>query len=170
MWNSYQATTTKARNWYSILLCRQLLQELNWVLNWNARSANAVADAAAKFTLSSNNCLSFSYWIVSSTFCSHMSHSTFIDHDWGDEDEGGKGHNWDIMKEAVPASITTLLMPLTYSIADGIIGGIELYIALSLCDFVTGLIQWLTEIRRIVLKEQNEVSATAVADPAIEII
>ncbi|KAF3437406.1 hypothetical protein FNV43_RR20159 [Rhamnella rubrinervis] len=38
---------------YLILLCKSLLKEMNWNLTWNARSSNTVADAAAKFTLSS---------------------------------------------------------------------------------------------------------------------
>ncbi|KAF3437421.1 hypothetical protein FNV43_RR20174 [Rhamnella rubrinervis] len=48
--------------------------------------------------------------------------------------------------------------------------GLSSNIALNLYDFVTGLIWWLMGIRRMVLVEQNEVSATAVADPATEII
>ncbi|KAF3436806.1 hypothetical protein FNV43_RR19559 [Rhamnella rubrinervis] len=81
-----------------------------------------------------------------------------------------KDINWQNMKEGVPAFITILLMPLTYSIANGIIGGIGLYIALGLYDFLAGLIQWLFKMRRMVVKEQNQVSATTIADPAIEII
>ncbi|KAI5075586.1 hypothetical protein GOP47_0009662 [Adiantum capillus-veneris] len=44
--------------------------------------------------------------------------------------------NWEDMKEAIPAFITIILMPLTYSIAYGLIGGIGTYIALSLLDWV----------------------------------
>lgn len=43
---------------------------------------------------------------------------------------------WEDMKEAIPAFITILLMPLTYSIAYGLIGGIGTYIALNLLDWV----------------------------------
>ncbi|KAF5476621.1 hypothetical protein F2P56_003353 [Juglans regia] len=70
--------------------------------------------------------------------------------------------NWSNMKEAIPAFVTILLMPLTYSISNGIIGGIGLYMALSLYDFVMGSIRWLIKMRRRVIQEQNQVShATA---------
>ncbi|XP_015882336.2 adenine/guanine permease AZG2 [Ziziphus jujuba] len=81
-----------------------------------------------------------------------------------------KNINWSDIKEAVPAFITIILMPLTYSIANGIIGGIGLYIALSLYDFVAGYIQWLIKMRKMVVKEHNQVSATAGADQAIETV
>ncbi|XP_075499994.1 adenine/guanine permease AZG1-like [Primulina tabacum] len=38
---------------------------------------------------------------------------------------------WDDMRQAIPASVTLLLMPLTYSIAYGLIGGIGTYIVLN---------------------------------------
>ncbi|KAJ0104832.1 hypothetical protein Patl1_18227 [Pistacia atlantica] len=60
-----------------------------------------------------------------------------------------KDINWENMKEAVPAFITILLMPLTYSIANGIIGGIGLYIALSLYDYAVGLVKRLLKLRRL---------------------
>ncbi|KAK7302198.1 hypothetical protein RJT34_13080 [Clitoria ternatea] len=79
--------------------------------------------------------------------------------------------DWTNMKDAVPAFATMLLMPLTYSIANGIIGGIGLYIALSLYDYAASTINWLRKMRRMVAKEQNQVSATAGADSAtVEII
>ncbi|KAJ9163849.1 hypothetical protein P3X46_023477 [Hevea brasiliensis] len=81
-----------------------------------------------------------------------------------------KDINWEDMKEAVPAFMTMLLMPLTYSIANGIIGGIGLYIALNLYDYAVKLVRWLMKMRRMVVKEQNQVSATAAVDPSIEII
>lgn len=43
--------------------------------------------------------------------------------------------NWEDLKEAIPAFITILLMPLSYSIAYGLIGGIGTYIALNLLDW-----------------------------------
>ncbi|KAG6506544.1 adenine/guanine permease AZG1-like [Zingiber officinale] len=43
---------------------------------------------------------------------------------------------WDDMKEAIPAFITIIVMPLTYSIAYGLIGGIGTYIALHAWDWV----------------------------------
>ena len=81
-----------------------------------------------------------------------------------------KDINWDNMKDAAPAFVTMLLMPLTYSIANGIIGGIGLYIALSLYDFVVGSIRWLIKMRRRVVEEQNQVSATVGVDPTHEAV
>ncbi|THU53668.1 hypothetical protein C4D60_Mb10t16870 [Musa balbisiana] len=42
---------------------------------------------------------------------------------------------WEDMKEAIPAFMTMLLMPLTYSIAYGLIGGIGTYVVLHACDW-----------------------------------
>ncbi|KAL6997044.1 hypothetical protein U1Q18_007168 [Sarracenia purpurea var. burkii] len=69
--------------------------------------------------------------------------------------------DWNNIKEAVPGFVTMLLMPLTYSISNGIIAGIGLYIALELIDYFGGWIKWLIKMRRVVSKEQNQVSATA---------
>ncbi|EOY22370.1 hypothetical protein QUC31_007694 [Theobroma cacao] len=82
-----------------------------------------------------------------------------------------KDINWGNMKEAAPAFVTMLLMPLTYSIANGIIGGIGLYAALSLYDLVLELIRWLNKMRKMVVREQNQVSAaTTGAESTVEII
>uniref|UniRef100_A0A0C9S858 TSA: Wollemia nobilis Ref_Wollemi_Transcript_12346_3084 transcribed RNA sequence n=1 Tax=Wollemia nobilis TaxID=56998 RepID=A0A0C9S858_9CONI len=43
--------------------------------------------------------------------------------------------NWEDMREAIPAFITMIVMPLTYSIAYGLIGGIGTYIVLHLWDW-----------------------------------
>ncbi|KAJ7565555.1 hypothetical protein O6H91_02G065100 [Diphasiastrum complanatum] len=43
--------------------------------------------------------------------------------------------DWENMKEGIPAFVTILLMPLTYSIAYGLIGGIGTFIALNLGDW-----------------------------------
>ncbi|TYI72464.1 hypothetical protein E1A91_D07G063000v1 [Gossypium mustelinum] len=69
-----------------------------------------------------------------------------------------KDINWENIKEAVPAFVTMSIMPLTYSIANGIIGGIGVYIALSLYDLMLGFIKWVNKMRKIVIKEQNQVS------------
>ncbi|KAJ8647738.1 hypothetical protein MRB53_000761 [Persea americana] len=45
---------------------------------------------------------------------------------------------WGDMREAIPAFITMILMPLTYSIAYGLIGGIGTYIVLHVWDWVAG--------------------------------
>lgn len=42
---------------------------------------------------------------------------------------------WNDMKQAIPAFMTLILMPLTYSIAYGLIGGIGTYIVLHLWDW-----------------------------------
>ncbi|KAJ4833909.1 Adenine/guanine permease azg1 [Turnera subulata] len=42
---------------------------------------------------------------------------------------------WNDMREAIPAFVTLILMPLTYSIAYGLIGGIGTYIVLHLWDW-----------------------------------
>ncbi|KAH7549767.1 hypothetical protein JRO89_XS13G0078700 [Xanthoceras sorbifolium] len=82
-----------------------------------------------------------------------------------------KDINWENMKEAVPAFITILLMPLTYSIANGIIAGIGLYIALSLYDSTMGLLRRFSKLRKTVVKEHNQVSASSSSvDPNIEVV
>lgn len=43
--------------------------------------------------------------------------------------------NWEDLREAIPAFITIIVMPLTYSIAYGLIGGICTFIALHLWDW-----------------------------------
>lgn len=48
---------------------------------------------------------------------------------------------WDDMKQAIPAFITMILIPLTYSVAYGMIGGIGTYIILNLSDWVMFLMK-----------------------------
>jgi AGZA family xanthine/uracil permease-like MFS transporter len=72
-----------------------------------------------------------------------------------------KDIDWTNIKEAVPAFAIMLLMPLTYSIANGIVAGIGLYVALSLFDYASSIINWLGKMRRVLIKEHNQVSATA---------
>ncbi|KAJ7543740.1 hypothetical protein O6H91_09G051100 [Diphasiastrum complanatum] len=43
--------------------------------------------------------------------------------------------DWENMKECIPAFITIILMPMTYSIAYGVIGGIGTFVALNLMDW-----------------------------------
>nr|GMC59212.1 adenine/guanine permease AZG1 [Ipomoea batatas] len=45
---------------------------------------------------------------------------------------------WGDMRQAIPAFITLILMPLTYSIAYGLIGGIGTFIILHLWDWIAG--------------------------------
>ncbi|CAI0431318.1 unnamed protein product [Linum tenue] len=42
---------------------------------------------------------------------------------------------WDDMRQAIPAFVTLILMPLTYSIAYGLIGGIGTYVVLNALDW-----------------------------------
>ncbi|GMP23625.1 hypothetical protein CsSME_00001155 [Camellia sinensis var. sinensis] len=46
---------------------------------------------------------------------------------------------WDDMREAIPAFVTMILMPLTYSIAYGLIAGIGTYVVLHLWDWGEGV-------------------------------
>ncbi|KAL7614604.1 hypothetical protein Lser_V15G09082 [Lactuca serriola] len=48
--------------------------------------------------------------------------------------------DWDDMRQAIPAFMTLILMPLTYSIAYGLIGGIGTYMVLNLWDCGEGLL------------------------------
>lgn len=48
---------------------------------------------------------------------------------------------WGDMRQAIPAFMTLILMPLTYSIAYGLIGGIGTYIVLHLWDWIQELFQ-----------------------------
>ncbi|KAJ8537206.1 hypothetical protein K7X08_035607 [Anisodus acutangulus] len=50
---------------------------------------------------------------------------------------------WDDMRQAIPAFVTLILTPLTYSIAYGLIGGIGTYIVLHLGDWSMG---WLRKV------------------------
>ncbi|KAK7317018.1 hypothetical protein RJT34_00896 [Clitoria ternatea] len=43
--------------------------------------------------------------------------------------------DWEDMRQAIPAFVTLILMPLTYSIAYGLIGGIGTYIVLNIWDW-----------------------------------
>ncbi|XP_076927652.1 adenine/guanine permease AZG2-like [Bidens hawaiensis] len=80
-----------------------------------------------------------------------------------------KDIDWNNIKDGVPAFVTILLMPLTYSISNGIIGGIGVYIALNMYDYGVSLFKWLIKIKKMVSKEQNQVSATVAADRIVEV-
>ncbi|KAJ4973981.1 hypothetical protein NE237_007155 [Protea cynaroides] len=80
-----------------------------------------------------------------------------------------KDIKWANVKEGVPAFVTMLLMPVTYSISYGIIAGIGLHMALNLHDYMMSLIRWFMKMKRMVDGDQNQVSAAAVADPTAEV-
>ena len=77
---------------------------------------------------------------------------------------------WGNVKESAPAFMTMILMPLTYSIANGIVGGIGLYVALSLYDQVVRVMEWLGKMKRVVAKEQNQVSASAANAELVSVV
>ncbi|XP_074581732.1 adenine/guanine permease AZG2-like [Curcuma longa] len=56
--------------------------------------------------------------------------------------------DWAEAKEAVPAFLTMILMPLTYSIAYGIIAGVGTHIALHLSDGVAAVYAWAQSCRK----------------------
>ncbi|XP_058103678.1 adenine/guanine permease AZG2 [Magnolia sinica] len=77
---------------------------------------------------------------------------------------------WGEIKEGVPAFLTMLLMPLTYSIANGIIGGIGIFIALHLYDGIVWLWKWMVKMcRRLMGGAQNQVSATSGDPPTVPV-
>ncbi|KAF2319244.1 hypothetical protein GH714_014201 [Hevea brasiliensis] len=55
---------------------------------------------------------------------------------------------WNDMRQAIPAFVTLILMPLTYSIAYGLIGGIGTYIVLNLGDWGEELLVKVGVIKR----------------------
>ncbi|OMO67752.1 Xanthine/uracil/vitamin C permease [Corchorus olitorius] len=56
---------------------------------------------------------------------------------------------WDDMRQAIPAFVTMILMPLTYSIAYGLIGGIGTFIVLHLWDWAEDLLARFGIIKRV---------------------
>ncbi|CAN1134201.1 Adenine/guanine permease AZG1 [Linum perenne] len=48
---------------------------------------------------------------------------------------------WDDMRQAIPAFVTMILMPMTYSIACGLLGGIGTFVVLHIWDW--GVAVWL---------------------------
>ncbi|KAK3230028.1 hypothetical protein Dsin_001909 [Dipteronia sinensis] len=54
------------------------------------------------------------------------------------------------MRQAIPAFVTLILMPLTYSIAYGLIGGIGTYMVLHIWDWCEELL-----VKVGVLKKKN---------------
>ncbi|CAN6449207.1 unnamed protein product [Victoria cruziana] len=71
-----------------------------------------------------------------------------------------KDIQWEDVKEGVPAFVTMLLMPLSYSITNGVIGGIGVYIVLHAFDFIGCGRNWFAKRKGPVLaKVQNQVTA-----------
>ncbi|KAK7340036.1 hypothetical protein VNO77_20728 [Canavalia gladiata] len=61
--------------------------------------------------------------------------------------------NWEDMREAIPAFMTILLMPLTYSIAYGLIGGIATFIVLHAWEWGEELVR-----KNVIKKDSKDVS------------
>ncbi|XP_029122370.2 adenine/guanine permease AZG2 [Elaeis guineensis] len=73
---------------------------------------------------------------------------------------------WSKMKEAVPAFLTMMLIPLTYSIANGIIAGLAVYLILHLYDYVVEGWKWVMKMRKMMNEAQNQVSAASAEVPS----
>ncbi|ERN04435.1 adenine/guanine permease AZG1 [Amborella trichopoda] len=65
---------------------------------------------------------------------------------------------WGDMKEAAPAFVTMLLMPLTYSVSNGLLAGIMVYVVLRAGDVVQWMMGWWRSGRSRI---QNQGPATA---------
>lgn len=74
---------------------------------------------------------------------------------------------WDDMRQAIPAFMTLILMPLTYSIAYGLIGGIGTYVVLHLWDWGEG---FLTKFGFLDVKEEREGASNSYNNNNNEII
>ncbi|XP_028778244.1 adenine/guanine permease AZG1-like [Neltuma alba] len=73
---------------------------------------------------------------------------------------------WDDMREAIPAFMTIILTPLTYSIAYGLIGGIGTYVVLHVWDWAAEL------VKRYVIKKVTQngaVNDDVGADKVVEV-
>lgn len=63
--------------------------------------------------------------------------------------------DWHDMKQAIPAFITLIGMPLTYSIAYGLIGGIGTYIVLNLWDWAQAVWIWIKKEKTVAVEANN---------------
>ncbi|XP_057415849.1 adenine/guanine permease AZG1 [Lotus japonicus] len=66
--------------------------------------------------------------------------------------------DWEDMRQAIPAFVTLILMPLTYSIAYGLIGGIGTYILLHLWDWILQLLEHLGLVKSTTNVSNNGVN------------
>uniref|UniRef100_A0A0D9XRM6 Adenine/guanine permease AZG2 n=1 Tax=Leersia perrieri TaxID=77586 RepID=A0A0D9XRM6_9ORYZ len=71
-----------------------------------------------------------------------------------------KDIEWADMKEAIPAFVTMALMPLTFSIANGIIAGLGVYVALHFFDWVR------LAYNKVLDERRNQVAASSSASEA----
>ncbi|KAG6479993.1 adenine/guanine permease AZG2-like [Zingiber officinale] len=80
--------------------------------------------------------------------------------------------DWAEPKEAVPAFLIMLLMPLTYSIAYGIVAGIGTHIVLHLFDYITAVYRWFDNTKKNtdgkhVLATETEGNTAAIANASV---
>ncbi|XP_062181722.1 adenine/guanine permease AZG2 [Phragmites australis] len=75
---------------------------------------------------------------------------------------------WADMKEAVPAFVTMALMPLSFSIANGIIAGLGVYVALHWYDWAR---HGCLKVREVLDERRNQVAAAAAeVGPAQDVV
>ncbi|XP_078179416.1 adenine/guanine permease AZG1-like [Carex rostrata] len=75
--------------------------------------------------------------------------------------------DWHDMKQAIPAFITLIGMPLTYSIAYGLIGGIGTYIVLNLWDWAQAAWIWIKKEKTVAVVA-NDGTNNGTSDTGIE--
>ena len=63
--------------------------------------------------------------------------------------------DWHDMRQAIPAFITLIGMPLTYSIAYGLIGGIGTYIVLHLWDWARAAWIWVMKEKGVAVEANH---------------
>uniref|UniRef100_J3N7W2 Adenine/guanine permease AZG2 n=1 Tax=Oryza brachyantha TaxID=4533 RepID=J3N7W2_ORYBR len=68
---------------------------------------------------------------------------------------------WADMKEAIPAFVTMALMPLTFSIANGIIAGLGVYVALHCYDWTR--LAW-RRASRVLDERRNQIAASSTSE------
>lgn len=71
---------------------------------------------------------------------------------------------WADMKEGVPAFVTIILMPLSFSIANGIIAGIGIYIVVHLTDYTIRTWRWVERMKHAKYESRNQITALASTD------
>lgn len=70
---------------------------------------------------------------------------------------------WNDMRQGIPAFITLILMPLTNSVAYGLIGGIGTYIVLNMWDWIVGALGKYGLIQGVTSNDTNTTSESALA-------
>ncbi|KAJ6819527.1 uncharacterized protein M6B38_402460 [Iris pallida] len=73
---------------------------------------------------------------------------------------------WGDTGEAVPAFVTMVVMPLTYSISNGIVAGVGVYVAMNAVGYAAGAWGWVRRMREMMAEARNQVSAAAGAEIA----